>query len=404
MKIEMHQKIIFLLLATVLSFGNCKPKGENHSEHSGQSYYTCPMHPSVNSPTPGTCPVCNMSLIKVEKKEKSFKEQKGNFITLNKRQQLLAGIKTDTVGFKDIISGSTILGKVAIDEEQITNITSRVNGRIDKLYVKTSGEHVQRGNPLYSIYSEQLLAEENEFLTLSEKKQNEKIANKFLNDMLIAAENKLLLWGLNKSQISELEKSKSASPQITFYSLSDGYVTDVPVQEGVYVEEGTTLFKLAELKQVWIEAQAYTNDKISDNSSFQIYSISSPDDIYSGRLVFSNPSIENGLKVQLLRIRIENTQNKLTPGTMVYVSPKLNTKPVLSVPMSAVLLEKMKTVWIMTAQDTFEQRMVETGTENKNLIQILSGIKEGEIIVTSGAYLLSSEFILKSGAGQRHEH
>lgn len=89
---------------------------------------------------------------------------------------------------------------------------------------------------------------------------------------------------------------------------------------------------------------------------------------------------------------------------MVYVSPKKNTKPVLAVPKSAVLLEKMKTVWIMTDKNTFEQRMVETGIENKNLIEILSGIKEGEIIVTSGAYLVSGEFILKSGAGQRHDH
>lgn len=400
----MHQKIIFLLLAAILSFGNCKPKKETNSEHKIESYYSCPMHPSVISPAPGACPVCNMSLIKVEKKEISHEGQKGNFITLDKRQQLLAGIETDTVNFKVIISASTILGKVAIDEEQVTIISSRVNGRIDKLYVKSSGEYVKKGNPIYSIYSEQLVAEEKEFLILSEKKQQVSNSNKFLDDMLTAAENKLLLWGLNKNQISELEKSKTASPQITFYSLTEGYVTDVSVQEGMYVEEGTILIKLAELKQVWIEAQVYTNDKISDNSSFLIYSVTSPDEIYNGRLVFSNPSIENGLKVQLLRIRIDNAKNKLTPGMMVYVSPKINTKPVLSVPKSAVLLEKMKTVWIMTAQDTFEQRMVETGTENKNLIEILSGIKEGEIIVTSGAYLISSEFILKSGAGQRHEH
>ena len=114
--------------------------------------------------------------------------------------------------------------------------------------------------------------------------------------------------------------------------------------------------------------------------------------------------MEEGRKIQLIRISVDNTKNKLIPGMMVYVNPKKVSQPVLSVPKSAVLLEKMKTVWIKIDETTFEQRMVETSAENKYFVEILSGIKEGEIIVTSGAYLISSEFILKSGAGQRHEH
>ena len=222
--------------------------------------------------------------------------------------------------------------------------------------------------------------------------------------MLTASENKLLLWGLSEHQISEIEKNKTASPQITFYSQVEGYVTEVPVKEGMYVEEGTTVIKIAGLKQVWIEAQVYTNEAMNSNESFQIYSATSPDEVYTGRLVFNSPSIEEGRKIQLLRIRVDNAQHKLIPGMMVYVSPKKATQSVLAVSKSAVLLEKMKTVWIRVDETTFEQRMVETGAENKYLIEILSGIEEGEIIVTSGAYLISSEFILKSGAGQRHDH
>ncbi len=400
----MLQKITALLLAAILSLGSCKHKEENHSEHTGETYYTCPMHPSVISSTPGSCPVCNMSLIKVEKKANSHEGHKGNFITLEKRQQLLAGIETDTVKSKIIIPASTILGTVAIDEEQVTTISSRVKGRIDKLYIKTSGEYIRKGNPVYGIYSEQLYADEKEFLSLSAKEKQGNNSNKFLGDMLTAAKNKLLLWGLTENQVSELEKNKTASSQITFYSKEEGYVTEVPVKEGMYVEEGTTLLKISGLKQVWVEAQVYTNEKFTDNNSFQIYAATSPDEIYTGRLVFNNPSIEAGRKIQLLRISVDNAKNKLIPGMMVYVNPNKNTQPVLSVPKSAVLLEKMKTVWIKTDETTFEQRMVETGTENKYFIEILSGIKEGEIIVTSGAYLISSEFILKSGAGQRHDH
>ena len=400
----MTQKIIVLIISVVLMFCSCKNKQENHTENIDKEYYTCPMHPSVKSNSPGACPVCGMALIKVQQKEKGHEGHKGNFITLDKRQQKLAGIETDTVKFKTIFPTSTILGTVAIDEEQITTISSRVKGRIDKLYIKTSGEYLRKGNPVYSIYSEQLFADEREFLLLTEKMEQGNTANNFLDGMVTASRNKLLLWGLTESQISEIEKNKTASPQITFYSLAQGYVTEVAVKEGMYVEEGTLLMKISELKEVWVEAQAYASEKISGNSSFQIYSATSPDELYNGSLVFNNPSVEAGRKIQLLRIRIDNAKSKLIPGMMVYVNPKKTSKSVLSVPKSALLLEKMKTVWIKTDETTFEQRMVVTGIENNYLVELLSGIKEGEIVVTSGAYLISSEFILKSGAGQRHDH
>lgn len=402
----MKQKIIFLSITILFALAGCKSKNENHAGHDSGTYYTCPMHPTVKSNSPGSCPVCNMSLIKVEKQNNDHAQQEGNFITIEKQQQQLAGIKTDTVKFQSIISASTILGTVAIDEEQITTISSRVKGRIDKLYIKTSGEYIRKGNPAYAIYSEQLFADEKEFLALSERKTNNTIENKLLDDMLSASKNKLQLWGLSEKQIEELEKSKSASPQIIFYAQTEGYVTEILVKEGAYVEAGTLLIKLTELNQVWIDAQVYSNEieKISGSNSFQVFSETYPDEVYTGRLVFSNPSVEDGRKVQLLRLRIDNAKNKLIPGMMVYVSPKQNSKPVLAVPKSAVLLEKMKTVWVLAHENTFEQRMVETGAENKFWIEILSGLKEGEIVVTEGAYLISSEFILKSGAGQRHEH
>jgi membrane fusion protein, copper/silver efflux system len=400
----MKQRIIFLFISVAFMFGNCKTNHENHANKESSGYYTCPMHPSVKSNSPGACPVCGMALIKVQPKEKTHEDHKGNFITLNKRQQTLAGIETDTVKFRTLIPTSTILGTVAIDEEQVTTISSRVKGRIDKLYIKTSGEYLRKGSPVYSIYSEELFADEREFLLLTVKKQQDNTANQILDDMLTASRNKLLLWGLTETQISELEKNKTALPQISFYSQSEGYVTEVMTKEGMYVDEGTPILRLAGLKQVWVEAQVYTNEKINDNNTFQIYSTTSPNETYEGSLVFNNPSVEVGRKIQLLRIKLDNAKNKFIPGMMVYVNPQKINQPVLSIPKSAVLMEKMKTVWVKIDETTFEQRMVETGSQNKYLIEILSGIKEGEIIVTSGAYLISSEFILKNGTGQRHQH
>jgi Cu(I)/Ag(I) efflux system membrane fusion protein len=143
---------------------------------------------------------------------------------------------------------------------------------------------------------------------------------------------------------------------------------------------------------------------ITESKTFQVFSESNPEKVYKGTLVYNNPIVEEGKRIQLLKIRVNNSDGKLIPGTLVSVIPEKSLPNLLAVPKSAVLLEKMKTVWVLAHDNTFQQRMVKTGAENNYWIEILSGLKEGEIVVTEGAYLISSEFILKSGAGQRHEH
>jgi len=401
----MKQFIISSLLISILGLAGCKDEHQNH-QTTPDSYYTCPMHPSVVSDKPGTCPVCNMSLIKVEKKENEHAGMEGNFITIDKQQQELAGIETDTVRLRNITSASIIVGTVAIDEEQIKTISSRAKGRIDKLFVKSTGAYLKSGSRLYSIYSEQLQADEKEYLSLLESSKTTKLSEQLTNELVSAAKNKLLLWGMSEKQISNLEKSYNSSPLITFFSSEAGYVIEVNITEGMYVEEGSTLLKTTSLNQVWVEAQLYSNEitAIAESKTFQVFSESNPETVYKGTLVYSNPIVEQGKRVHLLKIRINNPGGKLIPGTLVSVLPEKSFANLLAVPKSAVLFEKMKTVWVLAHENTFQQRMVKTGKENNYWIEILSGLKLGDIIVTEGSYLISSEFILKSGAGQRHEH
>lgn len=401
----MKQFISSTILFSILILAGCKNSNESHQTTSG-SYYTCPMHPSVVSSTPGSCPVCNMSLIKVEKKENKHAGMQGNYITIDKHKQKLAGIQTDTVRLRNIISASTITGTVVIDEEQVKTISSRARGRIDKLFVKSTGTYLKSESPLYSIYSEQLQADEKEYLSLLEKAKNTNAESKLTNDFLSAAKNKLLLWGLTEKQILELETSGKASPLITFYSHETGYISEVKITEGMYVEEGSPLLKITSFNQVWVEAQLYSNEisAVEENKTFQVFTENNPEEVYKGTLVYNNPVVEEGKRIYLLKIRVNNSGGKLIPGTLVSVIPEKSFTNVLAVPKSAVLLEKMKTVWVLTHENTFEQRMVKTGAENKYWIEVLSGLKDGEIVVTEGAYLISSEFILKSGAGQRHQH
>lgn len=408
----MKQIIISTILYSILILVACK-NGDKSQQETSAGYYTCPMHPSVVSSTPGACPVCNMSLIKVEKKESQHGGQQGNFITIDKRQQELAGIKIDTVRLRNISSASTIIGTVAIDEEQVKTISSRAKGRIDKLFIKSTGVYLKSGSPLYSIYSEQLQADEKEYLSLFKKSKSTSATSKLANDLLSASKNKLRLWDLSEKQISDLETSGNTSPLITFYSSEAGYVSEVKITEGMYVEEGSPLVKITSLNQVWVEAQLYSNEiiAITESKTFQIFSEGDPEKVYKGTLVYNNPIVEDGKRVHLLKIRVNNSGGKLIPGTLVSVIPEKILANLLAVPKSAVLLENvpagrqgMKTVWVLAHDNTFQQRMVKTGAENNYWIEITSGLKEDEIVVIDGAYLINSEFILKSGAGQRHEH
>lgn len=405
MKNDMRQFIISIILLSTVVLTGCKGEDQATQSASG-SYYTCPMHPSVVSNTPGSCPVCNMSLIRVEKNETDHAGEKGNFITIDKRQQELAGIETDTVRLRNISSASTLVGTVAMDEARVRIISSRAPGRIERLFVRSTGATLRIGSPLYSIYSEQLQADEKEYLALLEKSKSAHAATNMVADLLNAARNKLLLWGLTEKQVTDLEKSGSASPLITFYSSEAGYVTGVNISEGMYVQEGSPLFEVTSLDQVWVEAQLYSSEvsATGESKTFQIFSESNPEKVYKGTLVYSNPYVEEGKRVNLLRIRVHNPGSQLIPGTLVSVVPEKSSTDILAVPKSAVLLEKMKTVWVLAHNNTFEQRMVKTAAENSLWVEIISGLKEGELVVTEGAYLISSEYILKSGAGQRHDH
>lgn len=398
-----HLKIpgITFILCLLIACNAIQESGQENAGH----YYTCPMHPTVKNNMPGSCPVCNMSLIRVDAEDQQHTNHQGNFVALNAQKQKLAGIKTDTITYRNITSMTRLTGIVSVDEELVKTISARVKGRIEKLYARSTGTILYNGSPLYSIYSEQLQADKKEYLTLLEKSRDASL-NTFSKSLLSAAKNKLLLWGLDENQISALEKSADTSPLVTFLSGQTGYITEVMASEGSYVDVGSPLVKMTSLEHLWVEAQIYSNEIAGTqvNTQYLVFAENNPELHFRGTLVYINPAVEDGKRIQLLKIRITNSGGRLRPGALVTVVPEKIHKSVLALPKSAILLEKMKTVWLMINENTFEQRMVETGIENNYWIEIKSGVKQGEIVVTEGAYLLNSEFILKTGAEQRHQH
>jgi Cu(I)/Ag(I) efflux system membrane fusion protein len=296
---------------------------------------------------------------------------------------------------------TTLLGTTSFDERKVTVITSRIRGRLDKLFVRNPQEIVAKDQPLYSIYSEELLSYENELLNALQQQQQFTNMKDVMEQLVESARKRLLLWGLTAEQIAQLEKDREASPLATFYSPVSGTLVELPVSEGQYVETGTPLFRLADLSQLWIEAQMYTSELrwLYERPVITVEFDAYPNEIFSAVPVFDNPTVEADQKISLIRFLVAGRNRQLKPGMMAYVNIKRNEKKTIVIPKSSILVGNMITAWVKTGDGLYESRMIELGIQNKKEVEVISGLKEGELVVTNGAFLLNSALILKKGAG-----
>ena len=324
-----------------------------------------------------------------------------DMVTLTKRDELYANIRIDTVKQKSIAEYTNLLGTTNFDERKVSVVTARIRGRLDKLFVRNPQQAVAVGQPLYSIYSEELLSYENEFLNALQQQTQFNSMKSVIDQLVESAKKKLLLWGLTAEQVKELEKTGTASALVTFYSPVAGTLIELPISEGQYVETGTPLFRIADLSQLWIEAQMYTNELkwLYEKPTITVELDAYPGESFSVRPVFDNPVIENEQKISLIRFAIQNRKLQLKPGMMAYVNIKRNEKRALVIPKSSILVGNMITAWIKTGDGMYESRMIQLGIQNKKEVEVLNGLKEGEQVVTNGAYLLNSALILKKGTG-----
>ncbi|MBI1767159.1 MAG: efflux RND transporter periplasmic adaptor subunit [Bacteroidetes bacterium] len=336
---------------------------------------------------------------KALKEDHTAHDMNESMVHLTEHEQLVSNIKTDTVREVEIGEQSTLLGITVLNEKTTIVISSRIRGRLDNLVVRNPGQEVKVGQLLYSIYSEELLSDENSLL-LAEDQHISESSKRITGDLVNASRKKLQLWGLTNKQIAELERSKKASPVINIYSTVSGTLADLLVSEGQYVDTGIPLFRLSSLNSIWVEAQAYPNE-ISNvqqqqaSIEFEAY----PNKVFVGTLVFINPVLEQNKKINLLHFAIDNREKKIRQGMMAYVHIKYNQRKSLVIPKSALLHEDGgTTVWIETASGMYEKRMIITGNDNKTNVEVLFGLDRGDKVVSSGAYLINSEFILKNGA------
>lgn len=385
----------FILLSAFFLF-SCKEK-KNAPIADKDIYYTCSMDPQVRENQPGKCPVCKMELTMARKSSHLNTDE----IQLSAQQVQLGNIHTDTLGKTSIGEQIVLNATLNIDQERTNAISMRVKGRIDKLYFKNLGEYVTKGTRLFDIYSEDLNNAKQEYLIELEKQKT--LDNTIIDfaRLVQAAKKKLLLWGMTEAQITELENNKEANSLTPFYSNSSGYLAALEIKEGDYLNEGSSVMRLADLSILWAEAQVYASQlsTIDRNGVVLVQFPDLPGKTEKGRIDFVNPEINPDTRINLIRISVLNTSHQLKPGMSAYVTlnnPKHNS---LTLPVDAVIRDNRgASVWILTGDNKFKFKMIEVGLESNDNIEIKSGLKPGDIVVISGAYLLNSEYIFKQGA------
>lgn len=387
-------------ISMLLFLVHCKRKPAPANE---DVYYTCSMDPQVVESKPGKCPICKMDLTPVKKNSGDTK----NEIELSEQQVKLGNIHADTIQHGSIGDQMVLTATLNFDQMNAVSMSSRVMGRVEKLYYKNLGDYVPKGRPLYDIYSEDLNNAKQEYLLAVERKATFSTETVIDFDQLLqSAKNKLLLWGMSENQIQELRTSKKATPTTTVFSNAGGYITDLLIREGDYVMEGGTIVKVADLSTLWAEAQVYTSQLslINRNGTAIVQLPDIDGKEVRGRIAFVNPEINPDTRINLIRVSIPNPGNQLKPGMPAYVILQSPRRSSLSLPIDAVIRDgRGATAWIRTGLHRFKPVVVSTGLEQDDRIEIVSGLKEGDVVVTSGTYLLHSEYVFRKGADP-HQH
>lgn len=402
-------KILMILILPFILISCSREKTEikpDHQHEQTKEIYYCPMHPNVTSDKPGVCPICHMDLVK-KSDSQEINQDLMNQLMLSNSKVVLANVKTMKVELSQLEKEIKAYAYLDFAEPNLKKVTARFNGRIEKLFVDKVGDYIKKNQPLFEIYSPDLIQAQNEFLIAM--KNSSLASNSFSNSensLVKSAKNKLLLMGLTEEQIHKLEMTNSVDYTIRFNSPFVGTVLEKKIQEGDYVREGDVLYELADFSTLWAIGEFYENDiwnlKIGDKVKLRIDS--NPGESYYGYISYIYPLVDKTSRTVKVRAVINNSSGKLKPNMFGDISVFKTFGKGIKVPSSAVLLKgERNIVWIKIGDNTFEPREVKLGEKIGDYYQILSGLKVNDEIVVSGSFLLDSESELKL-MPQSHQH
>ncbi len=383
-------------------------------------YWVDPMHPAYKSDKPGIAPDCGMKLEPVyaaggtgtpggQPEPGSTVDASAmpvGTVQITPEKQQLIGVKYGQVETSGGSRTIRAVGKVAFDETRIQHVHTKVEGWIDKVMVDFTGQQVNKGDPLLTIYSPDMLASQRELLLALKAKnlmQKSALPEAFdqSESLLQAARRRLELWDLSEQQIDEVLKTGQPIKNITLYSPVAGYVTDRKAFPQLKVMPDTDLYTIVDLSRVWVIADVFEyeapNIHIGETARVSLQAL--PGRILNARISYIQPDVDPMTRTLKVRLDMDNPGLMLKPDMYANVEFQINLPSKLTVPAEAVLDSgERKTVFIDRGGGFFEPRQIKTGQRDGDRIEVLSGLSGGERVVTSGNFLIDSESQLKAAA------
>lgn len=325
-------------------------------------------------------------------------------IRIDPRRQQLIGVRTVPVERRALTATVRTVGLVRYDETRLADVNLKVEGWIRELYVDTTGEFVKAGQPLFTLYSPELVTTQNEYLLAL--KTRDQVRHSQLADarehadrLVESAKQRLALWDLPADQFSKLEESRQAQTAIVFRSPVTGYVIEKQALKGQHVMPGQSLYKIADLSTVWVEADLYEGElpRVRVGAPATVTIDAYPGERFTGRVAFIYPFVGEQTRTVKVRFALANRGARLKPGMYANVELPTSTGRSLVVPTNALLDSgQEQIVFVAQGDGYFEPRRVKVGRRLDEAIEILEGLKEGESVATGAAFFLDSESQLRS--------
>lgn len=323
-------------------------------------------------------------------------------------KQQMIGVKTVKAAVMPLRKVIRTVGKVKYDESRIATVNTKIEGWIEKLHVNITGQYVKKGAPLAEIYSPELYASQQEFLNVlkwakkqDEGKQTDQVSKMVAADtesIVNAARQRLKFWDISDAQIAKIEKTGKPVRTLTLYSPVSGYVIQKSAIQGMKVMPGEKLFDVADLSSLWITAEIYQYELplIKPGQQARISLSYLPGQEFSSRIDYVYPSLSAETRTAKVRFKISKPTRDLKPQMFTTVEIKINLGKKLAVPDSAILdTGTEKVAYVDVGEGQFEPRQVLTGVRADKMIEIVKGIKAGDVVASSANFLIDSEAKLK---------
>lgn len=396
--------IVILLVAgvAVWAMRRAEPAGPSAAAAVPADVWTCPMHPDIAEHQPGRCPRCQMTLERRQLPYPSGGANDGTAragVTLDARRQQLTGVRTARVGRERASHTIRSVGVVRADESRQFEVNLKIDGWVKKLFVDYTGRFVRKDEPLFTIYSPDLRAAQQEYLLAVKARTESRAATlqsalEYSGRMVEAAKQRLLLWEVTSEQIAALEAGGPAQGEATFRSPATGFVVDKQVVEGMRVMPGQMLYRIADLSQVWVEADVYEQDidAVRVGSPATVTIDAYPGETWKGRVSSIHPLVNEQSRSVKVRLQLPNRGTRLKPGMFTSVEWPTAAAPALVVPTDALVDSGgAPIVFVAQGDGYFEPRAVKAGRRFEGQVEILDGLREGEEVAAAATFFIDAE-------------